>query len=153
MKAAISILLFATVVSTLAADQKSAKKQAPAKTPTTKAAVLTVPADAVEIAPYTFRSIDAQGRTWIYRQTPFGVSRTEDKPLSPEDSKKMQESKDRQIDSTSASENGDSIRFVRNSPFGRTEWQKKKTDLNDIEQAVWARELAKRASAESAAKD
>jgi len=146
------LLLLGLAACAAAADQKSDKKPA-AKAPTAKAAVITIPTDAVEVAPYTFRSADAQGKVWIYRQTPFGVSRTEDKPLSADDAKKTQESKDQMIQTTSAAEEGDSIHFVRNSPFGRTEWQKKKTDLNEIEQAVWSRELAKRATPENASKD
>lgn len=135
-----------------AADQKSDKKPNP-KAPVTKAVALTIPSNAVEVAPYTYRSIDPQGKAWIYRKTPFGVSRTEDKPASADDVKKTQDSKDQQIQTTTAVEDGDSIRFVRNSPFGRTEWQKKKTDLNEVEQAVWSREQAKRSNPESASKD
>jgi hypothetical protein len=153
MKSTILVLSLLGLASfAAAADQKSDKKPA-AKASDAKATVITIPADAVEVAPYTYRSTDPQGRAWIYRQTPFGVSRTEDKPVSADDAKKMQDSKDKVIQATSAAEEGDSIRFVRNSPFGRTEWQKKKTDLNEVEQAVWSRELAKRSSSDSASKD
>jgi len=149
MKSTIFVLLLVGLASfAAAADQKSDKKK-----PTTKAQEITIPADAVEIAPYTYRSTDAKGKVWIYRQTPFGISRTEDKPVSSDDLKKAQDSKDQLIQSTTAVEDGDSIRFIRNSPFGRTEWQKKKTNLNEIEQAVWSRELAKRGASESASKD
>ena len=153
MKSSITVLLLVGLAAfAAAADQKSDKKPA-AKTPTAKAAVIAIPADAVEIAPYTYRSIDAKGTAWIYRQTPFGVSRTEEKALSADEAKKIQDSKDQVIQATTAVEDGDSIHFVRNSPFGRTEWQKKKTDLNEIEQAVWNRELAKHNTPESASKD
>jgi len=153
MKSTILVLLLAGLASfAAAADQKSDQKSA-SKKPTAKAEVITIPADAVEIAPYTYRSTDAKGKVWIYRKTPFGVSRTEDKPVSAEDAKNAQEQKDQLIQATTATEDGDSIRFSRNSPFGRTEWQKKKTDLNEIEQAVWNRELAKRAASETASKD
>lgn len=153
MKSTILVLLLVGIAAcAAAADQKSDKKPA-AKTPAAKAAVITIPADAVEVAPYTYRSTDAKGNVWIYRQTPFGVSRTEDKPVSADEAKKALESKDQVIQATSAVEDGDSIHFIRNSPFGRTEWRKKKTDLNEIEQAVWSRELAKRAAPESASKD
>jgi len=153
MKSKILVLLLVGLPAfAAAADQKSDKKPA-AKAQTAKAAAITIPADAAEVAPYTFRSTDAKGTVWIYRQTPFGVSRTEEKPLSADDAKKIQESKNQMIQATSATEEGDFIHFVRNSPFGQTEWQKKKTDLNEIEQAVWSRELAKRATPESASKD
>jgi hypothetical protein len=152
MKSKILVLLLVGLAACAAADKKSDKRP-PAPTPTAKAVVIAIPADAVEVAPYTFRSTDAQGNVWIYRQTPFGVSRTEDKPISADEAKKAQDSKDQLIQATSAVEDGDSIRFVRKSPFGRTEWQKKKTDLNEIEQAVWNRELAKHDTPESASKD
>ena len=148
----VALLILSVAASAAATDQKADTKPA-AKASAAKAAVITVPAGAVEVAPYTYRSTDAKGTTWIYRQTPFGVSRTEEKPLSADDAKKTQESRDQMIQATTATEDGDSIHFVRNSPFGRSEWQKKKTDLNDIEQAVWSRELAKRATPESASKD
>lgn len=154
MKSRIVVLLFVGLASfAMAADQKSGEENSPAKTAIAKAEGITIPADAVEIAPSTFRSTDANGKTWIYRQTPFGVSRTEDKPVLAKDAKKVQDAKDQLIQSTSAVEDGDSIRFVRSSPFGRTEWKKKKADLNEIEQAVWNRELAKRGSSEGASKD
>ena len=153
MKSTILVLSFLGLACfAAAADQKSDKKPA-AKAATTKAVAITIPSDAVEVAPYTYRSIDPQGKAWIYRKTPFGISRTEDKPPSADDTKKIQDSKDQLIQATSAVEDGDSIRFVRNSPFGRTEWQKKKTDLNEVEQTVWSRELAKRNGSESASKD
>jgi len=132
----------------MAADQKPDKKK-----PSVKAQEIAIPAGAVEVAPYTFHYTDPKGKAWVYRQTPFGISRTEDKPVLPDDAKKTQEAKDQLVQSTSAAEVGDSIRFVRNSPFGRTEWQKKKTDLNEVEQTVWNRELAKRGASESASQD
>ena len=49
-----------------------------------------------------------------------------------------------QIESTKAIEEGDSVRFERTSPFGVTRWQRKKGELNEMERAVWERELEKR---------
>ena len=148
----LAIALAALVSFAAAADQKSNKKPAP-KPVAAKAATITIPADAVEIAPYTYRATDSKGKAWIYRQTPFGVSRAEDKPVPAEDAHKAQEAREQLIQSTNATDQDDSVHFVRDSPFGRTEWQKKKTDLNEIEQAVWSREQAKHAASESASKD
>ncbi|HET9319914.1 MAG TPA: hypothetical protein VFO27_09060, partial [Bryobacteraceae bacterium] len=72
---------------------------------------------------------------------------------SAEDAKKAQDEKDRLIQSTTAVEDGDSVRFARQTPFGRSEWRRTKTQLNEIEQAVWNRELQKRTVVESATKD
>ena len=42
-----------------------------------------------------------------------------------------------------ATEDGDTIRFERPGPFGTYKWQRKKTDLDEMEQTVWARESAR----------
>ncbi|SRR5579864_2385851 len=145
----LALLLVGLATFAVAADQKSDKNKKPAA----KAQEITIPADAVEIAPQTYRSTDNKGKAWIYHRTPFGISRTEDKPVSPESEQKTADAKEQFLQTTTAVEDGESIRFVRDSPFGRAEWSKKKTDLNEIEQAVWNRELAKRGIPETASKD
>lgn len=148
MKSTILALLLIGLVS--AADKPAEKKSAPSPA---KAREITVPAGAVEVEPYTYRYTDPDGKKWLYRKTPFGVMRMEDKPVSAEDAKKAQDEKDRLIQSTTAVEDGDSVRFARQTPFGRSEWRRTKTQLNEIEQAVWNRELQKRTVVESATKD
>ncbi len=148
MKSTILALLLIGLVS--AADKPAEKKSAPSPA---KAREITVPAGAVEVEPYTYRYTDPDGKKWLYRKTPFGVMRMEDKPVSAEAAKKAQDEKDRLIQSTSAVEDGDSVRFTRQTPFGRSEWRRTKTQLNEVEQAVWSRELQKRTVVESATKD
>ena len=151
MKHMILVLLMIAAGALIAADQPAPRKikPAPAKA-TAKTEKITIPNGAVEIAPYTYRYTDAQGKSWIYRQTPFGVSRGEDKPPSQEDLKKNEEQKARVIAAISAVEDADYIRFQRTGAFGKTNWRKKKSELNEIESAAWNRELAKR---DTAAKD
>ena len=63
---------------------KSSSRQA--KAPATAAqpkvtgsdSAINPPAGAVEIAPKVWRHTDKAGKTWIYRPTPFGLSRTEE---------------------------------------------------------------------------
>ena len=43
-----------------------------------------IPKNAVESEPGTYRHTDAAGKKWIYRKTPFGVSRMEDRPAAVE---------------------------------------------------------------------
>lgn len=149
MKLTILTLFMIGLASTAgAADKPTKKKAAPAQT-----REITIPVGAVEVEPYTYRYTDANGKSWLYHKTPFGVMRAEDKPISAEDAKKAQDEKGRLIEATSAVEDGDSIRFARQTPFGRSEWRRSKTQLNEIEQAVWNRELHKRAVVESATKD
>ena len=140
------LTIFASVVA--AADKPAAKAKKP--TPP-KAQEMTVPAGAVEIEPFTYHYTDPQGKKWIYRKTPFGITRMEDNGASAEDAKKAQEERSRLIATTKAVEDGDFIRFERSSPFGTSHWQQKKSALNDVERAVWDRELAKRAATQNTA--
>ena len=148
------VLMMALAAETFADDKPAAKKAkpAPAAAPA-KATEITIPAGAVEVEPYIYHYTDPAGKKWIYRKTPFGVMRLEDKPVSASDSQKMQDDQTRLIESTSAVEDGDAIRFERIWPFGRTQWKRQKTELNDVERAVWNRELQKRATHENASKD
>src|SRR5437764_1052590 len=62
------------------AENAQAQKKASAKKKTTPPAELTLPAGAVMVEPGTYTFTDPQGRKWIYRKTPFGLARLEDKP-------------------------------------------------------------------------
>jgi len=148
MKLKICTLLMICVAAAIAADKPAGKKAKPAPN---KVQEVTIPAGAVEVEPYTYRYTDAQGKKWIYRKTPFCISRAEDKPA--DDPKKDDPKKDenvRLINATTAVEDGDTVRFERPGPFGVTKWQRKKTELNEVENAVWDRELQKRAARENA---
>ncbi len=144
----LALLSMGLASAALADDKQSDKKPAAAK-----AQQIAIPADAVEVGPNAYRYTDPAGKSWLYRKTPFGVTRAEEKPASPDAAKKVQTEKDRLIDATSAREDGDSIRFDRDSPFGHMNWRRKKTELNEVEQAVWNRELRNRAARESASSD
>lgn len=117
----------------------------------TKVQAITIPKDAVQVDPNTYHYTDPAGKKWIYSKTPFGISRVEDKGVSAEDAKKAQADAAHEIESIKAVEDGDSIRFERASPFGVTRWQRKKGELNEVERAVWDRELQKRAASHEAA--
>src|SRR5882724_6847996 len=116
MKLKICTLLMVCVAAAIAADKAAGKKAKPAPN---KVQEITIPAGAVEVEPYTYRFTDAQGKKWIYRKTPFGISRAEDKAV--EDPKAVDPKKEesaRLIDATTAVEAGDSVRFERPGPFG-----------------------------------
>jgi hypothetical protein len=155
------VILFLTLMTmtALGADQKPAAKKAKAApasatvSATRKVPEITIPEGAVETEPFTYHYTDPQGTKWIYRKTPFGVSRVEDKPVSAEAAKKAQEEKDRLIESTAAAEDGDTIRFERATPFGPMKWQRKKAELNEVERAVWDRESKKLSARQSASQD
>jgi len=65
----------------VAGEDKAQSHKAAAKTTATVDRPAGVPADAQEIQPYLYRYTDAQGKKWLYRQTPFGLSKWEDKPV------------------------------------------------------------------------
>lgn len=82
------------------------------------------------------RVTDADGKVYEIRETPFGPMKF---PVKAEDTARE----------TSADaflkivEEGDSLRFRRQTPFGVTEWVRKKSELNDTEKQAWERELRK----------
>jgi hypothetical protein len=135
------IAVFAVVTLVSAADPQARK--APAAPKVTQP--LQIPAGAVESEPGTFRYTDTQGKKWIYRKTPFGIARLEDVPsdkarLSDRATVETGGGADVKGSDVKATEDGDTIRFERPGPFGVYKWQKSKSDLNEMEQAVWNRQ-------------
>jgi uncharacterized protein involved in copper resistance len=82
------------------------------------------------------RVTDADGKTYEIRNTPFGPMKF---PVKTEDSAR-ETSADAFLKVT---EEGDSLRFRRQTPFGVTEWVRKKSEFNDTEKQAWERELNK----------
>jgi hypothetical protein len=104
----------------------------------TGTAPLAIPAGAVAVESNLYRHTDAQGKTGIYRQTPFGITRAEAQsaaPVRPE-----------AWDNTRAWDDGDAVRFERPGPFGVYRWRTKKSELDAAEQAFWARQQAAQVS-------
>jgi hypothetical protein len=90
-----------------------------------------IPKNAVEIEPNLYRLTDANGKNWMYRRTPFGISKWEDKPVP-----------QTVVDDgppVIATDLGDSVRFERQTPFGVSKWVSKKSALTDDEKAWFAR--------------
>jgi hypothetical protein len=119
----------------LAEEKKTTKAPAPAAKKAAPApAAVTIPADAKKTSDNTYEKTDEKGRTWIYAQTPFGITKyekaaTSEKPVPASATAAY-----------TAVEDGDSIRFERPSPFGKFIWSRKKTELTDEERAVWERQ-------------
>jgi hypothetical protein len=112
-------------------DAKPADKTAKAEAP--EKPITEIPASAVQIEPGAYRYTDAKGKKWILFQTPFGIAKKEDngEPLR----KKQQDVKTMQ--GVKIAEDGDSLKFEREGPFGTYKWSKKKSDLTDAEKAAW----------------
>jgi hypothetical protein len=131
MKLRILILVLIAFIGSLAEEKKAENKPQPKVKDAVLEAIL--PEGAKQIAPYKYRYTDPEGKAWIYRRTPFGVMKFEEKydeTTTTEAPANMR-----------AFEEGDSIRFERPTPFGTMRWTRKKSELNDVEKAAWEREL------------
>jgi hypothetical protein len=123
----------------VAEDQPAAAPQKKAAAKSAKPAPpLKLPAGAVEVEPYTYTYTDPKGVKWIYRKTPFGLARFEDKPAASTDAPAPPLGA-----GMTATDNGDSVRFERPGPFGVYRWEKKKDDLTGDERAAWQRSQTK----------
>ena len=159
-----SILLALSAVALAAQTNPPASTASPALKPKTKAvkarpvAPLTIPAGAVKSPDGDYHYKDAQGKAWIYRQTPFGVTRAVDSLRTTAPTGPIQTpfgiSKTAAApppaapagdptDHITATAQGDTIHFQKPTPFGITHWEKNKNDLTAEEQKVWDREQAK----------
>jgi hypothetical protein len=114
-----------------AAPQKNAAKPAVKKSAAKPAQQLTIPTGAVQNADGDFPYTDPQGKKWLYRNTPFGVSRRED---TGEASTAKSTTSD--AAGMKATEDGDIVHFEKPGPFGPWKWDKKKSDLDDSEKAA-----------------
>jgi len=124
-----------------AAEQAAPKKKttAASKKATTPAAPvkqLTIPADATQIGENTYAKTDAQGKKWIYYQTPFGVTRAEE----PTAAQKQAAANLPAIPDYTAADEGDKIRFSKVTPFGVQTWTRSKSELTADERATWERQ-------------
>jgi hypothetical protein len=123
-------LILIAAASLLAQDKKSdPPKTAPKADP---AALPNIPEGAKEVGDGVYRFTDAKGKTWLYRRTPFGVAKWEDKqsaqPAAADDPAPA-----------TVTDLGDSVQFQRDTPFGPQKWTRKKSELTDDEKAIIAR--------------
>jgi len=126
---------------TLSATAPQAKKksapatQKPAATAVPKTGdaskPMAIPPDAVLGEDGDYHYADPQGKKWIYRKTPFGVTRMEDSP-----ERAAAKAAAANGAGIKATEDGDIVRFERLGPFGVWKWEKKKSDLDDSEKAA-----------------
>jgi hypothetical protein len=126
---------------TLSATAPQAKKksapatQKPAATAVPKTGdaskPMAIPSDAVLGEDGDYHYADPQGKKWIYRKTPFGVTRMEDSP-----ERAAAKAAAANGAGIKATEDGDIVRFERLGPFGVWKWEKKKSDLDDTEKAA-----------------
>ena len=131
-------VVFASALALTAAPQaqpqktdapKSSAKAAPKVTDGSKP--MAIPADAVKDADGDFHYTDPQGKKWIYRKTPFGVVRLDDSP-----ERAAAKTAAANGAGIKATEDGDTVHFERQGPFGLWKWDKKKSELDETEKAA-----------------
>lgn len=146
MKNSLFVCLLTCSVAALTAQTNTAKKTT-TPAPRTASAEPTIPAGAVKAEDGSFKYTDKNGKKWIYRQTPFGVSKAEERPLEatatpfgkskePAVARQTVEAKPGDIANTKAFDEGDTIRFERPTPFGTSVWRKKKSELDAADQKI-----------------
>jgi hypothetical protein len=114
------------------AKAKTPVPQKPKAASKAEAPVTTVPQGATLVEPNLYRYTDSSGKIWMYRQTPFGLSKWEDTPAA------APQPPAAQGEPVSVVDLGDSVRFEKKTPFGATQWVRKKTELTDDEKALVA---------------
>lgn len=120
MKHLFWILVFGCALAQAGAEQKGAAK------PKAKPAAVALPAGAERVEEGVWRARDAQGRTWIYRKTPFGMVRMEEQ--KPEKTAPGEASPCRVV----RVESGQAV-FEKESPFGRRTWTRRLEELDGDE--------------------
>lgn len=85
-----------------------------------------LPPGAVQIDKYSWRATDKDGKTYIYRRTPFGFSKYE------ADAQPVEEP----VAGLVAVDKGETVEFQRKTPFGLSKWTKKKSELDENEAAA-----------------
>ena len=120
------------------AAKPAAKSTASGKpAPPPSSGIQGIPVGAVKLDEITYRyqektSTGKPGTVWLYRRTPFGVSKVEEKEAA-----KIGQAVAAPVETpATATDLGDSYRFERPGPFGNKVWTKKKSELTDEERAI-----------------
>jgi hypothetical protein len=125
-------LVFVAAGQSTSTDSKKTETKKVTRTPDSP----TIPKDATLLPDGSFRYVDKDGKKWIYRNTPFGVSKAEERPAVAAVARI-------EDDPTKSKDEGDSVRFTRPTPFGDKVWTKRKSELDSYEKSIWERDQPK----------
>ena len=107
-----------------------------------------IPPTAWKVDDTTYKAKEKDGKIWVYRRTPFGISR-----LSEEQFNKQAEApliKPSKEASVKVTDLGSEYRFERAHPFGVQAWKKAKNALTDDEKAFVQKASVEKAQTETA---
>jgi len=122
-----------TASQTTAAPAKKDAKSASAKKPQPSTIQQNViPKDAVANPDGTYSYTDKAGKKWIYGQTPFGISKVED--MGGTNGGFSTTPLEQLIKTT---DNGETVKFEKQTPFGPAKWERKKSELTDQERKIY----------------
>lgn len=114
-------------------SQSTSRKKSTAPTATTP---IVIPKTAKLEEDGFYHYTDSKGKKWLYRNTPFGVSRALEAP--PAAPAPVEEDH-----LTKATVVGDTVKFERPNVFGVSKWEKKTSDLTDDEKKIVENQKAK----------
>ncbi len=137
-------LIFAAPQDSTKSDKAASSSKA---APAPEKPLTAIPSDAQQIEPGAYRWTDTKGKKWILFQTPFGIARKEDtgEPL------RKKQTEPEKMQGVKMTEDGDSVKFEREGPFGTYRWSKKKAELTDEERAAWQSQQDRKDKAPAAA--
>ncbi len=124
MKHFIWILVFGCALAQGVPAQKAPQKAAAQKK--AEPAAVSVPAGAEKLEDGLWRARDAQGKTWLYKKTPFGIVRTPEEKPQPAQPPEASSCRVVKADSVEAV-------FEKNTPFGRRTWTRRLAELDEEE--------------------
>ncbi|MEP6714312.1 MAG: hypothetical protein ABJC09_01985 [Terriglobia bacterium] len=137
MKTIILTLALLSITLSAPAASKKDKKAAQANA---AAQGLVIPKNATQNPDGTFSATDKDGKKWLYAKTPFGVMRSHaDAAVDTSESSVSGTA----LKFTKATDNGDTVKFERTTPFGPVVWEKKKTELSADEKSILDHQTAK----------
>jgi hypothetical protein len=121
---------------TAAQSRKPAQPSKPAPDQKAKAPspAPSVPPGATLVEPNLYRFTDSTGKTWNYRQTPFGITKWEE--TSAPAAHLAAQPNQVKSEPVTVTDLGDSYRFQKKTPFGESNWVRKKSELTDDEKAL-----------------
>ena len=73
------------------------------------------------------------GKKYVERNTPFGKVKVDEQQAAPP--------REPELTDVRITEEGDSVRFERRTPFGISRWLRKKSELTAEERAAWQKSL------------
>lgn len=124
-----------------------AKKTPPAAAPSAKA--LELPADAKASGTNQWTHTDEKGQEWIYKRTPFGLTRLPKPGSALANAQGQNAMPSRMHEGITVREEGELVHFARVGPFGPMKWTKRRDELSEVERT--AVEMSRRAPAAKAA--